>query len=176
TLISSTNGQCGGTTGQTCAGSSFGNCCSSYGWCGSSSVYCDVAQGCQGGFGDCTTPSSVSTAAQPTSTVIISPDGTCGGTNGYSCLGSVHGDCCSAYGYCGSTSLYCDSGCQGAFGICTSSSPAGLPISLDGSCGGTSGQTCAGSTFGNCCSAYGYCGSTSVYCDTGCQSAFGVCT
>ncbi|KAK2609422.1 hypothetical protein N8I77_002919 [Diaporthe amygdali] len=49
-------------------------------------------------------------------------------------------------------------------------------VSTDGNCGGTTAQTCQGSTFGNCCSQYGYCGSTSVYCGTGCQSSFGTCT
>lgn len=29
-------------------------------------------------------------------------------------------------------------------------------ISPDGSCGGETGYTCAGSTYGNCCSIYGY--------------------
>jgi hypothetical protein len=47
---------------------------------------------------------------------------------------------------------------------------------LDGACGGTTGQTCLGSVFGDCCSEYGYCGNTAVYCSAGCQSAFGTCT
>ncbi|KAL8950607.1 MAG: hypothetical protein Q9222_003362 [Ikaeria aurantiellina] len=29
----------------------------------------------------------------------VTPDATCGGTNGYTCLGGDHGDCCSSYGY-----------------------------------------------------------------------------
>ncbi|KAM3065777.1 hypothetical protein ACMFMG_009998 [Clarireedia jacksonii] len=49
----------------------------------------------------------------------------------------------------------------------------GATISEDGSCG--DGQTCQGSTFGNCCSAAGYCGSSSDYCGKGCQSSFGTC-
>ncbi|KAH3905036.1 hypothetical protein HBH56_226490 [Parastagonospora nodorum] len=51
----STDGICGGTAGSTCVGSSFGNCCSAYGWCGSTAAFC--ATGCQAGFGKCDTPS-----------------------------------------------------------------------------------------------------------------------
>lgn len=29
----------------------------------------------------------------------VTPDATCGGSNGYTCLGSEHGDCCSSYGF-----------------------------------------------------------------------------
>ncbi|KAF2790994.1 carbohydrate-binding module family 18 protein [Melanomma pulvis-pyrius CBS 109.77] len=36
----SDNGTCGGTGGKTCLNSAFGNCCSSSGFCGSSSAYC----------------------------------------------------------------------------------------------------------------------------------------
>ncbi|KAF2463623.1 FAD-binding domain-containing protein [Lindgomyces ingoldianus] len=58
----STDGSCGGTT--TCQGSTFGNCCSQYGWCGSSSAYCGT--GCQPAFGTCSgSPSTV----KPTSTL-----------------------------------------------------------------------------------------------------------
>jgi Polysaccharide deacetylase len=45
-----TDGTCGGTL--TCKGSSFGNCCSIYGWCGSNSSYCDPAN-CQSNYGEC---------------------------------------------------------------------------------------------------------------------------
>jgi hypothetical protein len=36
-------------------------------------------------------------------------------------------------------------------------------VSSDGSCGGSDGNTCQGSSFGNCCSQYGYCGSAAAY-------------
>ncbi|KAF1965070.1 FAD-binding domain-containing protein [Bimuria novae-zelandiae CBS 107.79] len=42
---------CGGTNWNTCLGSTFGNCCSSAGWCGSTTAYCGM--GCQPGFGNC---------------------------------------------------------------------------------------------------------------------------
>lgn len=38
--------------GYTCQGSSFGNCCSQNGWCGSTSAYCGT--GCQSKYGTCT--------------------------------------------------------------------------------------------------------------------------
>ncbi|KAH8706968.1 hypothetical protein GQ44DRAFT_555533, partial [Phaeosphaeriaceae sp. PMI808] len=37
------------------------------------------------------------------------------------------------------------------------------------------GQTCLGTSWGNCCSQYSYCGSTIDYCGTGCQQDFGRC-
>ncbi|GAO49673.1 hypothetical protein G7K_3820-t1 [Saitoella complicata NRRL Y-17804] len=42
----------------------------------------------------------------------ISPDNTCGGTNGYTCPDS---SCCSQYGWCGTTTDYCGTGCQQSF-------------------------------------------------------------
>ncbi|KAK8216368.1 chitin binding protein [Phyllosticta capitalensis] len=96
---------CGGTSGLTCLGSAFGNCCSVNGWCGSTSDYC--ADGCQVQFGTCSN-----------STGSVSPDGSCGGSSGYTCLGSSKGNCCSQYGYCGATTDYCGTGCNSAFGSC----------------------------------------------------------
>lgn len=50
-----------------------------------------------------------------------------------------------------------------------------LTISLDGRCGGSTGQTCVGSSFGDCCSKKGKCGRKTRHCTCGCQSAFGKC-
>lgn len=169
----SLNGRCGNTSGatggQTCLGSTFGNCCSLYGFCGSTDIYCTPEEGCQSGFGTCNPPTPTSSSTPPSST--LSPDGSCGGPNGYVCTGSGFGECCSAYGYCGTGSVYCGAGCQTPFGTCDGEGN----ISLDGRCGGAGGQTCQGSDFGICCSEYGYCGSTSIYCGAGCQTAFGTC-
>ncbi|KAI0533483.1 carbohydrate esterase family 4 protein [Xylaria digitata] len=49
TLVVSTDGNCG--SGITCQGSTFGNCCSVNGYCGSSIDYCGV--GCNVQFGSC---------------------------------------------------------------------------------------------------------------------------
>jgi len=47
----STDATCGGTNQYTCLGSTFGNCCSPAGWCGSTTAYCGT--GCQASFGNC---------------------------------------------------------------------------------------------------------------------------
>jgi hypothetical protein len=167
----SQDASCGGTTGNTCQGSAFGSCCSKNGWCGSLSAYCDA--GCQPAFGTCSSTSNSTTTGK-----VVSVDASCGGSNGYTCQGSVFGNCCSKSGWCGSTSVYCDTGCQPAFGTCSSTSNStttGKATSIDASCGGTNGYTCQGSLFGNCCSSGGWCGSTSAYCDAGCQPLFGSC-
>ncbi|KAL8383261.1 hypothetical protein RB595_006831 [Gaeumannomyces hyphopodioides] len=46
-----TNGSCGKANGFTCAGSSFGDCCSVSGQCGSSISFC--GEGCQRNYGSC---------------------------------------------------------------------------------------------------------------------------
>ncbi|OLN87119.1 Chitin deacetylase-like protein 6 [Colletotrichum chlorophyti] len=46
-----------------------------------------------------TLSTQVSTSAAPASTSKVSPDQTCGGANGYTCLNSAFGNCCSFYGY-----------------------------------------------------------------------------
>ncbi|KAK0128782.1 hypothetical protein ONS95_000732 [Cadophora gregata] len=165
----SSDGACGSLSkvGATCTGSTFGTCCSSSGYCGNTSAYCDA--GCQTAFGICK-PSGSNT----------SPDGTCGGTAKYNCLNSAFGNCCSQYGYCGNTVDHCSTGCQSAFGTCTTTatSQTSAKISTDGTCSGTNGYTCAGSSFGGCCSEYGWCGNTDDHClkSKNCNAAFGKCT
>ena len=97
----SVDGSCG--DGVTCQGSEFGNCCSAYGYCGSTDGHC--GEGCQPAHGTC-----------GGSGLPPSVDGSCG--NGVTCLGAEFGDCCSAYGWCGSTDGHCGEGCQAAFGTC----------------------------------------------------------
>ncbi|KAH7407055.1 hypothetical protein DE146DRAFT_607491 [Phaeosphaeria sp. MPI-PUGE-AT-0046c] len=100
-----------------CKGSTFGDCCSSSGFCGTTTAHCSA--GCQTTFGTCTSTD-------------LSPDGTCtcGGTSKFQCKGSAFGDCCSSSGYCGSTTGHCTAGCQAGFGTCTASD-----MSPDGTCG-----------------------------------------
>lgn len=104
----------------------------------------------------------------------LSTTGRCGTQfGGLTCHGSTFGDCCSTYNYCGSSANHCSTGCQSNFGTCNVVPVA--KVSTDGSCGGSSGFTCQGSSFGNCCSKYGFCGRTTAYCDSGCNSSFGTC-
>jgi len=67
------------------------------------------------------------------------------------------GNCCSQYGWCGTSSAYCGSGCQPSYGSCQCGSQAG-------------GVTCSELGYGGCCSQYGWCGTGSAYCGSGCQS------
>lgn len=54
-------------------------------------------------------------------------------------------------------------------------SPGGLVVSPDRTCGSKGRFTCLGSSWGSCCSVSGYCGSESDYCTGGCQPDFGTC-
>ena len=204
-------GQCGSiASGGNLAGCPMGQCCSSFGYCGTTSAYCDVINGCQSSYGSC---NSAPTAA-PTSS------GRCGdpmtGGTGAHCPA---GQCCSHGGYCGTTSNYCDSnlGCQNTYGSCVNTPPVcgaaangamcpnGECCSSSGTCGTTSaycdpnngcqsgygscsppngqcgsiasGGNLASCPMGQCCSPFGFCGTTSAYCDIviGCQSSYGVC-
>ncbi|KAF1967693.1 hypothetical protein BU23DRAFT_442129, partial [Bimuria novae-zelandiae CBS 107.79] len=108
-------------------------CCSKLGYCGSTSAFCGT--GCQKGFGDCNSSvsstliisivsnSSVSSAQASSSSAVtnakVSTDGSCGGANGFTCLGSAFGNCCSEYRWCGSADIYCGTGCNAAFGSCS---------------------------------------------------------
>ncbi|KAL1887992.1 hypothetical protein Cpir12675_006343, partial [Ceratocystis pirilliformis] len=53
-----------------------------------------------------------------------SPDGSCGGETGFTCTGS---NCCSKWGWCGSTPEFCGAGCQSGFGRCDTLSAAVKP-------------------------------------------------
>lgn len=48
--------------------------------------------------------------------LVVTTDGSCG--SGKTCKGNTGGQCCSQYGYCGSTDAYCGTGCQSVFGDC----------------------------------------------------------
>ncbi|CAI6235830.1 unnamed protein product [Periconia digitata] len=139
----SPDGSCGGTTQYTCLNSEFGNCCSQYGWCGDSSGHCDT--GCNPAFGSCTnsqppTPTTQSSSPpKPTATAKVSSDGTCAGNNGYTCLGSSFGNCCSEHGWCGDSAGHCGTSCNSAFGDCdgkdepTTTQSSTAPTSTSGS-------------------------------------------
>ncbi|TLD18093.1 hypothetical protein PspLS_10531 [Pyricularia sp. CBS 133598] len=132
-LVASISGQCGNST--TCAGSSFGSCCSEYYWCGSGAEYCGV--GCRGSFGTCgdggsmslpppepststsTVPSSSTSTAVPRPSN-ASTNGRCGVDAGrFTCTGTNYGPCCSDYGWCGDGPDYCTPlYCQADYGTC----------------------------------------------------------
>ncbi|KAH6964435.1 hypothetical protein DER45DRAFT_556682 [Fusarium avenaceum] len=108
-LTISPNQRCGGNTGYTCQGSSFGSCCSWYGYCGSSESYCGT--GCDADFGSCSPPDS--------GDVHDTTNGLCGPGVKATCENYGAKTCCSQYGYCGNSAVHCGTGCQGDFGQCT---------------------------------------------------------
>ena len=114
--------------------------------------------------------SSSSAAAVPTN-VVLTIDNSCGGQTGFTCGPNA---CCSASGWCGTSSDYCGTGCQIGFGYCGSAPPAptNLVLTTDNSCGAGTKNTCGPNA---CCGASGYCGITDDFCVAGCQSGFGHC-
>jgi hypothetical protein len=84
----STDASCGSSNGgATCAGSGFGDCCSTNGWCGSTSAYCGT--GCQTGFGNCPGSNGGQNTVKTTSTraSVATPSAT-GAQTALQCLNS----------------------------------------------------------------------------------------
>jgi len=73
-----------------------------------------------------------------------------------------NGECCSEYGYCGTSEKHCGTGCQSSYGRCNDG----------GRCGSEFGK-CLNDR--HCCSKYGYCDISEAHCGTGCQSKYGLC-
>ncbi|KAF9696782.1 hypothetical protein EKO04_005746 [Ascochyta lentis] len=135
----SPDGFCGGTNKFICKGSTFGDCCSSSGFCGSTTDHCQA--GCQASFGACTNLSlspdgtcggankyqfnhcaqgcQKSYSSACTTSNIPTLDGACGSSKGFTCAGGpFNGQCCSSGGFCGTTDGHCKTGCQKNFGTC----------------------------------------------------------
>jgi len=146
----STNGRCGMNVGK-CP---MGQCCSAYGWCGTSDRHCSTEEGCNSEFGECHSPKSK-----------VSTNGRCGENDGK----CSNDKCCSKYGWCGTSDEHCEisKGCQSEFGKCTNKNKS----IVKGKCGKGYGKCSSG----QCCSKYGWCGKDDRYCGTGCQSEFGDC-
>jgi len=145
----SENGECGKGKGKCPSG----QCCSKYGYCGTSDKHCK--SGCQSEFGTCKTNNEGK----------ISTNGKCGKEDGK----CPSGKCCSKYGYCGTSDKHCKSGCQSEFGTCKTNNED--KISTNGKCGKEDGKCPSG----KCCSKYGYCGTSDKHCKSGCQRSFGEC-
>jgi hypothetical protein len=168
-----------------------GQCCSKYGYCGTSSDHC--SKYCIPEYGDCSNGSSATSkktttktkTSSPTSSIPVSTNGHCGAKYGACPIGQ----CCSKYGYCGTKEAYCGTGCQTLYGNCSipstptttkktkttkssSTKAASSNISTTGRCGANYGICPSG----QCCSKYGYCGSEEAYCGSGCQTDFGQCS
>jgi len=174
----STNGKCGEEDGK-CPD---GECCSKYGYCGTSDKHCK--SGCQSEFGECkvvttTTTTTTTTKTSTKTSLPTSTNGRCGKSDGK----CPSGKCCSKYGYCGTSDAHCKSGCQSEFGECKlttttttttktkTSTKSSIPTSTNGKCGKSDGKCPSG----KCCSKYGWCGTSDAHCGSGCQSEFGKC-
>ncbi|XWX00255.1 hypothetical protein V2A60_008275 [Cordyceps javanica] len=106
----STDGTCGEAHGyRLCAGIQ-GSCCSLDGKCGNGTAFCGKGVCQSGKCEDLQKPAKRSTgdSALPWLTG-TTPDGTCGGLQGYTC-GVFSGNCCNKYGKCGSLPEDCEEG------------------------------------------------------------------
>ncbi|CAE7026064.1 hypothetical protein CFE70_003706 [Pyrenophora teres f. teres 0-1] len=193
-------GNCGPQNGNAkCAAS---ECCSQYGWCGTTFDHCDAAT-CMppfsGSSSQCkSTPTTMKTTttkagtsaatgfpnAVPEIDVCGSAQGgvTCpgAGTNGFFYR------CCSSAGHCGpkndlqDQALYCGDGCQAGFGKCNTMTAPPEPTAPKGTsqageeCGPIVNKKCVS---GLCCSGSNFCGTGADFCGAGnwCQSRYGRC-
>ncbi|OAL50083.1 hypothetical protein IQ07DRAFT_587761 [Pyrenochaeta sp. DS3sAY3a] len=184
-------GNCGPDNGNAKCASN--ECCSQYGWCGTTKDHCDLPtclKPFSGSNSICkpsgATPTTLKTSATkpatspattfPTSVPVIDVCGhaqggvTCpgAGTNGYFYR------CCSSAGHCGpkndiqDQAIYCGDGCQAGFGKCDNMAappePAQQPQGEAGA-----GETCGPIVNrkcggGLCCSGSNFCGTGEDFC------------
>ncbi|MDR3739319.1 MAG: hypothetical protein P4L40_09900, partial [Terracidiphilus sp.] len=118
--------ECGPTGGG--AACEDGACCSPYGWCGTTEAYC-APDNCQSGYGLCWDSNIAPVAAALAPVKPYEESYECGAVNGASCPTG----CCSLFGWCGTSNLFCDAslGCQIGFGQCNSGAGTSLPIYAD---------------------------------------------
>jgi len=165
-------------------------CCSKYGYCGTTDEHCNVASEFQTNYGRCfetdasgnrvtvgvIVESVTKTTTQaPTPTPSTSKSYRCG--KGYGSCG--RGLCCSRFGWCGLTEEFCDpKTCQSQYGVCwdkSASTTVTTPVykSVPGRCGSVYGPC----PTGFCCSRYGWCGTSESFCAANkCQPNYGLCS
>ncbi|TQN65046.1 Chitinase 1, partial [Colletotrichum shisoi] len=80
----------------------------------------EAADGTDTGKSGAVTFEAANFLAAPTN-LTTSPDASCGAGTFYKC---PTGNCCSQYGFCGTTEAHCSSGCQSDYGICNGTSTA----------------------------------------------------
>ncbi|KAH7081987.1 hypothetical protein BKA63DRAFT_223896 [Paraphoma chrysanthemicola] len=103
-------GACGASPGRC----DTGLCCSQYGYCDTTEYHCGT--GCQSTYGTCygLTPAPV-----------LRANDACGA--GKASCGTTL--CCSQWGYCGTTTDYCGTGCQSGFGKCNAAASSSVRVS-----------------------------------------------
>ncbi|ORX46920.1 hypothetical protein BCR36DRAFT_585026 [Piromyces finnis] len=132
-----------------------GQCCSQYGYCGTTSDHCENTLGCQKEYGSCYASTS---------------NGYCGETSAYCGTG-----CQSAYGLCGEEQMVEEEDVEWVTEWITETVYVYEEEVEDSrECGSDVMKDCP---VGKCCSKYGYCGTSEAYCEIskGCQPAFGDC-
>ncbi|KJR88151.1 uncharacterized protein SPSK_07999 [Sporothrix schenckii 1099-18] len=73
----------------------------------------------------------------------ISPNGSCGGNTGFTCVGSKWGDCCSGHGFCGNIDAYCAHGCDLSGGTCNpGQGTTGVPLAPRPTDGADNASSC----------------------------------
>ncbi|OUM58892.1 carbohydrate-binding module family 18 protein [Piromyces sp. E2] len=101
----------------------------------------------------------------------------------------LNNECCSKWGYCGTSKDHCKAGCQSKYAKSTTKSTGKINTSTKSKTTSTIKQKESSSksnycgpkynnkkcSFGDCCSKDGKCGFGHEYCGDGCQSEFGVC-
>ncbi|XP_014551476.1 hypothetical protein COCVIDRAFT_112817, partial [Bipolaris victoriae FI3] len=172
-----TNRRCGPSNDYQVCNMVYGKRCSGSGACVTGS---ECGTGCNPLNGACDT----ATVPTPPNPVDTSPDnstvryleeenhwyGTCGEQDGYTCVGTSFGTCCSTTGYCGSIGNHCAQGWPVHNPLCSqyndlrSGCQTSNVASLDGSYAVNKGFMSAGGLFsGQCCAASKCCGTTDDY-------------
>ncbi|KAI6376071.1 hypothetical protein MCOR25_002886 [Pyricularia grisea] len=190
-LVISTDASCG--NGITCQGSSFGNCCSLHGWCGSTADYC--GDGCQSAFGTCSNAGNTATTSSSSSSSSASSSSSSSSRSSTSSsAGTVRSSSSSSSSSTTSsqsstiTSSRTSSTSTSSRASSTSSTrttststsktttaaaiPTAIKVTTDGNCGKTLGLTCDRSGFSPCCNNSNKC---SWDCISGCQKGYGLC-
>lgn len=122
-----------------------GHCCSKWGYCGTTPLYCDD---------DSVAPSPSGVEGAPQAPTYSVNAGQCAGGNIGDEFCAGESLCCSDWGYCGSGETYC---------FTTRRYNEDSGESADGTCGGggTGDGIC---NSGLCCSEFGFCGEGDLYC------------
>lgn len=176
-----------------------GQCCSQYGWCGTTADHCNKANclknfsgtgsTCKGTTTTLKTTKKPAATSFPSQVPVIDVCGNAQG--GVSCPGAgLNGyfyRCCSSAGHCGpkndiqDQSIYCGTGCQKGYGKCDSEAkppqPSGNPGTAQAgeTCGPIVNKKCAS---GLCCSGSNFCGTGTDFCGAAnwCQPKWGKCS
>ncbi|KAH7392738.1 hypothetical protein BKA66DRAFT_510278 [Pyrenochaeta sp. MPI-SDFR-AT-0127] len=186
-------GNCGPQNGNAVCAQN--ECCSQYGWCGTTVDHCDAAT-CLKPFSGSASSCKPTGSTQPTTPATTFPNtvpviDVCGhAQGGVTCPGAGANGyfyrCCSSAGHCGpkndiqDQAIYCGDGCQAGFGKCDSMSAPAEPTAAKGESG--EGETCGPIVnkkckSGLCCSGSNFCGSGQDFCGAAnwCQSKWGKC-